>query len=122
MRVGAPYSGTGGVSSLQRRRAENVRELQGAVHGREGHRTRHRQAPPLQGLPLPPRHQGLHAPGGCGVALSLERLRVPCSGCRECTRARLVGDFSAQNGTGGESVYGEKFEDEAFVHKHDRPG
>jgi cyclophilin family peptidyl-prolyl cis-trans isomerase len=33
-----------------------------------------------------------------------------------------AGDFSAQNGTGGESIYGEKFADEAFTHKHDRPG
>lgn len=32
------------------------------------------------------------------------------------------GDFSAQNGTGGESIYGEKFADEDFTHKHDRPG
>jgi peptidyl-prolyl isomerase D len=33
-----------------------------------------------------------------------------------------AGDFSAQNGTGGESIYGEKFADEDFTHKHDRPG
>jgi len=32
------------------------------------------------------------------------------------------GDFTAQNGTGGESIYGDKFEDEAFFFKHDRPG
>ncbi|KAJ2395914.1 peptidyl-prolyl cis-trans isomerase cpr6 [Coemansia sp. RSA 2559] len=31
------------------------------------------------------------------------------------------GDFTAGNGTGGESIYGEKFEDEAFPYKHDRP-
>ncbi|KAK6526292.1 peptidyl-prolyl cis-trans isomerase cpr6 [Orbilia ellipsospora] len=31
------------------------------------------------------------------------------------------GDFTAGNGTGGESIYGEKFEDENFVKKHDRP-
>jgi len=31
------------------------------------------------------------------------------------------GDFTNNNGTGGESIYGEKFEDEAFVKKHDRP-
>jgi cyclophilin family peptidyl-prolyl cis-trans isomerase len=31
------------------------------------------------------------------------------------------GDFTAGNGTGGESIYGEKFADEAFPRKHDRP-
>lgn len=31
------------------------------------------------------------------------------------------GDFTAENGTGGESIYGEKFEDEAFPRKHDKP-
>jgi peptidyl-prolyl isomerase D len=31
------------------------------------------------------------------------------------------GDFTAGNGTGGESIYGETFADEAFPKKHDRP-
>jgi peptidyl-prolyl isomerase D len=31
------------------------------------------------------------------------------------------GDFTANNGTGGESIYGEKFADENFKLKHDRP-
>ncbi|KAK3383936.1 40 kDa peptidyl-prolyl cis-trans isomerase [Lasiosphaeria ovina] len=31
------------------------------------------------------------------------------------------GDFTAGNGTGGESIYGAKFEDENFEMKHDRP-
>ena len=31
------------------------------------------------------------------------------------------GDFTAGNGTGGESIYGEKFADEAFPRKHDKP-
>ncbi|XP_035885918.1 peptidyl-prolyl cis-trans isomerase A-like [Phyllostomus discolor] len=32
------------------------------------------------------------------------------------------GDFTRHNGTGGKSVYGEKFDDEKFVLKHTGPG
>ncbi|MFY9344284.1 MAG: peptidylprolyl isomerase [Planctomycetota bacterium] len=32
------------------------------------------------------------------------------------------GDFTRGNGTGGESIYGEKFADENFTHKHTTPG
>ena len=32
------------------------------------------------------------------------------------------GDFTKHNGTGGESIYGRKFEDENFQVKHDKPG
>ncbi|PAA46436.1 hypothetical protein BOX15_Mlig001299g6, partial [Macrostomum lignano] len=31
------------------------------------------------------------------------------------------GDFTRGNGTGGESIYGEKFEDEKFARKHEKP-
>ena len=32
------------------------------------------------------------------------------------------GDFTRGNGTGGESIYGSKFQDENFQHKHTTPG
>ncbi|CAL1701753.1 unnamed protein product [Somion occarium] len=32
------------------------------------------------------------------------------------------GDFTRHNGTGGRSIYGEKFEDENFKLRHDKPG
>jgi len=32
------------------------------------------------------------------------------------------GDFTTRDGTGGESIYGERFEDESFVVKHTKPG
>ncbi|KXN91896.1 Peptidyl-prolyl cis-trans isomerase [Leucoagaricus sp. SymC.cos] len=32
------------------------------------------------------------------------------------------GDFTRGNGTGGKSIYGEKFPDENFIYKHDRLG
>ena len=32
------------------------------------------------------------------------------------------GDFTKFNGTGGESIYGEKFADENFIRKHTGPG
>jgi cyclophilin family peptidyl-prolyl cis-trans isomerase len=32
------------------------------------------------------------------------------------------GDFTRHDGTGGESIYGAKFADENFKHRHNQPG
>ncbi|KAF6136395.1 hypothetical protein GIB67_000006 [Kingdonia uniflora] len=44
-----------------------------------------------------------------------ENFRALCTG-------EKGGDFTAGNGTGGESIYGEKFADENFKLKHTGPG
>jgi hypothetical protein len=80
------------------------------MYRREGRGQRWKAAT-LQGIRLPPRDQGLHDPGRVGYS-ALHNTFQPLITSR---------DFTEGNGTGGESIYGEKFEDENFERVHDKP-
>ena len=55
--------------------------------------------------------------------MSLRRLDVVAVAERDLTTVSTnAGDFTRGDGTGGESIYGEKFADENFKLKHAGPG
>ncbi|KAF9255982.1 peptidyl-prolyl cis-trans isomerase [Marasmius fiardii PR-910] len=61
--------------------------------------------------------------GEKGIGNSGKPLHYKGSGFHRVIKSFMCqgGDFTAGNGTGGESIYGEKFEDEAFPEKHTKP-
>ena len=62
--------------------------------------------------------------GENGIGKSGKPLHYKGSGFHRIIPEFMIqgGDFTFHNGTGGESIYGERFNDENFTLRHDQPG
>ena len=62
--------------------------------------------------------------GENGIGKSGKPLHYKGSGFHRIIPEFMIqgGDFTFHNGTGGESIYGDKFNDENFTLRHDQPG
>ena len=65
----------------------------------------------------------LHKTGSTHVRNILSKMYTDCEFHKIIKNSMIIGgDFTKNNGKGGRSIYGEKFDDENFTIKHDKIG